>query len=1183
MSALFPRGRFVRAVLFLTVALAAGRADVLAAGSADAARQKASFYTLIPIDAPEYAFALSMVSDTSVWYTTSRGLYRSNGSQSEKLLDASRFAGSLIEVFLAEALSDRDVWVLGHDASNWRKSMYHYDGKAWRGVPFPRSDDDPSSERLVFRFRMAADGAGHYGMAVGDGGLYYVFDRGAWMQRPAFTPSRLRTLALLSRTDAWAGGKGDTLFHFDGEKWSAVHTEGGAPDQTFLELSFSSPDSGWAVSSNAVFRWAGGRWTRSAIPAGLSPRTVAAAAGDDAWIFADNGTVLRWDGSSWSVAAKVPMQAGYASAGIIRNGAGGGDRLAVVTTAGIMSNTWGRIPAFVDVSPAVNLHLDGGEAAIADFDGNGTDDLFVAANGTYPDRLYSNRGDAFFTETTARLHPPGRPIASRPEVADLDNNGFPDIVAYRGMSDNLWYRNRAEWSFEEVPGPVAAWGASNYGRLKAADIDLDGDLDLVQMPASEERRDVSLVVRLNDGAGRFPDSVTLGAKLRGGTAQLGFTVADLTGDLLPDVFKYNVGDRAEFWLNEGGGRFRECAAERGLDWLSIDPAPYLTWAGGIDVNRDGAMDLFVVSRAGLGLFLVNDGNSGFVRGDSVKYDARGENPAAAFADIDCDGDEDLFLLDRFYENREGTFTEHRYPGLRRIGNPAFADLDGDGDKDVILRTMKDARGLAVFENGIDAGNVLTVVVRGTRSNSHAIGATVKLWRRPAAAGGGHPGGGGRASVGAATAEDSGWVFDRLVAIDGPSAVRCALDTSFRWRLEVGYPSGIVVRKDDVRPGRMRIDEFGVLEGAWWDFWYSFRRTLVLADPAAEGAKLAIMAAGIAAALILAVKRLLLPRRPAVFFGLAALAGYVLAVHGTIRQSSAAAMLIPMGGATAATAAWIAAGNAVERRRRERRISHYLLEEKLGEGGMGKVFAATDSLSGERVALKVLNQGLLADPENRKRLMAEGHLLSSINHPRIVKVYEVGEHLGQGFIAMEYLPGGTLEALCRAKGPLGTAEVKRIALGICDGLREIHGRGVIHRDLKSGNVMFDSGGEVRIMDFGLSKSPLVTTMTTLGTILGTLGYVSPEQVTNISVDQRADLFSFGVLLYEMLTGKLPFDGENEMAVIHAIFNVEPPPPSALNPSVGARLDAVVRRCLRKNPDERHASANDLYFDLDGDYW
>jgi ligand-binding sensor domain-containing protein len=270
-------------------------------------------------------------------------------------------------------------------------------------------------------------------------------------------------------------------------------------------------------------------------------------------------------------------------------------------------------------------------------------------------------------------------------------------------------------------------------------------------------------------------------------------------------------------------------------------------------------------------------------------------------------------------------------------------------------------------------------------------------------------------------------------------------------------------------------------------------------------------------------------------------------------------------------------------RKARYVAHYRLLEPLGKGGMGTVYRASDLRTKQVVALKVLAPELLQDPEKRKRLATEGRLLATFQHPHIVRVHEVGETAERSYIAMEYLPGGTLKERLTRSFPLPPQEVKRLSLEVAAGLAEIHARGVVHRDLKTGNVMLDGGGGARIMDFGLSKSPLVTTMTTLGTVIGTLGYTAPEQVTGVTVDHRADIFSFGVLLYELLTNRVPFGGENEIAVIHALFNTDPRPPSSVQPGFPPAIDAVVLRCLERDPARRYATVEELRLALDGGFW
>lgn len=261
-------------------------------------------------------------------------------------------------------------------------------------------------------------------------------------------------------------------------------------------------------------------------------------------------------------------------------------------------------------------------------------------------------------------------------------------------------------------------------------------------------------------------------------------------------------------------------------------------------------------------------------------------------------------------------------------------------------------------------------------------------------------------------------------------------------------------------------------------------------------------------------------------------------------------------------------------RRSRIISHYALEKQLGEGAMGNVFLARDKESGKKVAVKVLHEELVKDEKNQHRLNSEGFILSSFNHPNIVKAYEVGDSGGRKFIAMEYLSCGTLADFLKDHHPLTLRQIKGIALQICSALKEIHGRNIIHRDLKTSNIMLDDKGKIRVMDFGLSKSALIRTQTSAGGVIGTLGYTAPEQITNRTIDCRSDIFSFGVVLYEMLTNQSPFRGENEISIMHSIFNDHPASPSLMRDDNAGAFDVVVERCIAKNPENRFATISEV---------
>jgi eukaryotic-like serine/threonine-protein kinase len=274
----------------------------------------------------------------------------------------------------------------------------------------------------------------------------------------------------------------------------------------------------------------------------------------------------------------------------------------------------------------------------------------------------------------------------------------------------------------------------------------------------------------------------------------------------------------------------------------------------------------------------------------------------------------------------------------------------------------------------------------------------------------------------------------------------------------------------------------------------------------------------------------------------------------------------------------------------RRIAHFRIEAKLGEGGMGIVYRAFDEKLRRPVALKVLPEKQTADEEARKRLLREARAAAAVTHPNLVGVYDVGEEEGHVFVAMELIEGETLRDRLE-RGPLRVPEALGIAAKIAAGLERIHEAGIVHRDLKPDNVMLTRQGQVKILDFGLARGfvvegtgllghqKTVAPLTAEGILVGTPGYMSPEQLEGESLDGRSDLFSFGVMLYEILTGVLPFQGRTNASIVIAIAKQDPEPPSTHNPEVSADLDAVVLWCLAKKPAERCASAREVREDLE----
>ena len=260
------------------------------------------------------------------------------------------------------------------------------------------------------------------------------------------------------------------------------------------------------------------------------------------------------------------------------------------------------------------------------------------------------------------------------------------------------------------------------------------------------------------------------------------------------------------------------------------------------------------------------------------------------------------------------------------------------------------------------------------------------------------------------------------------------------------------------------------------------------------------------------------------------------------------------------------------------LGPFQVRSLLGRGGMGVVYRAEDRKLHREVALKVLRADLETDPERRRRFEREARAAAAVSHPNIATVYEVGESQGRIFIAMELVGGPSLRSVL-ANGALPLPEALRIARQIASGLAKAHAKGIVHRDLKPDNVMLDADGQVKILDFGLARESApaaenVSNLTDEGQVMGTPAYMSPEQASGFPVDARSDLFSLGVVLYEMVTGRRPFEAATKMATLFAIARDEARPPSALNPALPPALDAVIAKCLAKKPEDRFANAGEV---------
>jgi hypothetical protein len=1011
--------------------------------------------------------------------------------------------------------SDGTAWMVGQQGH-----IVYYDGKQWKEVESP----------LIHHDRVN----------VYDGDLNDVY--------------------MLSPHSGWAVGRDGIILRYQNETWERVPS----PTQNKLfRVAFADENNGWAVGERGtILKWSGTEWNSELTDTRESLNSLKVLDTQHVWVVGNSSTLLCFNGNEWRRDETITMyDDNFADLDVVVDEQGE-LQYWIIGDQGIYTTSNSTGFSFTDITGQASLRRVGRGGMFFKRNSEKVPDLLVLNDGGI-NLLYENNGNNIFSDVTERagiLDVPRDAVITA--LGDVNNDGETDLLSIGDHTNFRLYFGTLSGGFRDVTEfSQLTFNEINPSGMNAArfvDFDNDGNLDLYI-----SNYDLHDQLFKNDGTGRFT-SVT---EISGVTKLLnhssyGVAFGDFNNDGFIDIFvPYYVSYKGKFFdlfLNKGDFTFTSVDDPSFHSATDISP----TVAVAQDFNNDGNCDIFVHNQKSPPYLLLNDGTGHFTNGaqqaglTTINFHAEPSNGVVAVADVNNDGWMDIFDGSKLYLNSPGLhFTEvSERVGVQFTGNPSFADIDNDGDMDLFIGSSRYALGkgdrAALFRNNLNPAAYEKLKMYPDKSNRSGIGTKVILGNQ-------------LRTLGLNSSP-------MLPGITNEEIVFSA--DSLHQRIKIIFPSGTEVALDETGTGEVHESTFPVR-------WFiiiskSVQRTLLLLDWRIEIPKLALLAlfyfGFVRFGNTIGAKKFVQSTHFVVVLSLF----YIVVIH----LLSGMSLLLSIGvnflsvGITGVSSILIA--RVVIQKSEARYISHYKILELLGTGGMGKVYKAVDSETKNIVALKVLNPELLKDPENRRRLSAEGHVLASFNHPHIVKVFEIGESNERGFIAMEYLSGGTLREKLEKEHPLSIEQIKRYVLQVCDGLAEVHAKGIVHRDLKTGNLMLDDKGNIRIMDFGLSKSPLVTTMTSLGTVLGTLGYVAPEQVTGVNADHRTDIFSLGVIIYELLTKELPFKGENEIALIHSIFNTIPTPPSVVRNDLRKQWDDIVLKCLAKDANERYATVEEI---------
>ncbi|MBX2975816.1 MAG: protein kinase [Ignavibacteriaceae bacterium] len=1076
------------------------------------------------------------------------------------------------------------IWSVNHltHAGSYKPLFSTFSHGIRRELPLPKIMWDEVDYSMFIDIAVLQNGTA---WMVGQQGNILFFDGSKWAissspiireKLPNLLSGNLNSISMIDENSGWSVGKDGIILRYQNGMWNYYNS----PTQRNLNaIKMLDESNGWIVGDRGlVLKYDGKNWQQIPLETPSRLLQVFPISNNEVYVVGENSTFYMFDGSTWQSDSYIKnFEDTFTDISVVLD-ENNYRHIWLMGHSGIYTTSQSLNFSFTDVTSQLSLRTDGRAGVFFKSNNSSQTNLYILREEGPSLLCELNEQNVFIEKSTEAGIIDNFQGVQSITAGDINNDGYNDLFIINDFKNYRIYLGNNQNTFTDFTSAsgLAFPIIEQFSLITARLIDFDNDGFLDLYVASADNPDY---IFKNDGVGKFYliSSTQTNIIKPTNNKSFGPLFSDFNNDGLIDVYiPYYLpkgGMLSDLFINRGNFRFENI----------VDSAFYfgseISFSSDVaiseDFNNDGFMDIIIHHQKKEPFLFLNNQDGTFTKVSPDKFidftifSPEPSNGILNSADVNNDGWMDVYINSKLFINNKGNnFVEvSEATGINFVGNPSFFDFDGDGDFDLYLGSSRFSYGKgdrAIFyRNNLLGNNYVKVKLECDKSNRSGIGTSILMEAFDKAG-----------NLITSNKKIVGLGSTPLIQQNISETIFGLPDAEI-YRITSVFPSGNkVVRSFNDKGVELILRESEVFSHYYILGVKHFQRVIGLLNFSVELFRLLIFLLILVTIFLVSKTIIVNPLGRSIIFYPLLLLYYLFLVYILVPYEAFQSLIYTFIGLIIPTLPLLVISKFYQQHKSQRYISHFKIISEIGKGGMGVVYKASDKVSKQLVALKVLNKELLEDIDNRKRFSSEGQLLASFNHPRIVKVYELGEVDGRGFISMELLSGGTLKEYLKNLSSLSSSEIIRIATQLCEGLAEIHSKSIIHRDLKTNNIMLDSENNIRIMDFGLSKSSLITTMSSLGTVLGTLGYCAPEQITNTTTDHRTDIFSLGVIFYEMLTGEIPFKGENEIAIIHSIFNTVPQFPDSSKDFVISKFQQIILKCLEKSPTNRYASVSEL---------